>query len=247
MSVGCCLSQRDGSQRGTSLVLWVIDSVYAKRGYRFIFGRLWAAIEREIMHILSDGVSDAAEIDMLWEHMFKNGRLPCQLMDQIGLDTVAFIEDTYIKERGLDSPTTVDWLRSEYISAGRYGKKSAKGGLYPPVVRSATFEATPANPRTSAKDIYLVDVGLGSNTRDVSQAHSNGKILRLNLVTQKVTPVIVGQALPDGIDVSLGKQRIFWTCMGRSTTSYDGTVWAANLDGSEVRCLIPRGHVRTPK
>lgn len=199
------------------------------------------------MQILSEGVSDPAEIDMLWEHMFKNGPLPCQLMDQIGLDTVASIEETYIKERGLDRTTTVDWLRNEYVSAGRQGKKSAKGGFYPPVVRSATFEARPTNPHTSAKDIYLVDVGLGSNTRDVSQAHSNGKILRLNLVTQKVNPVVVGQALPDGIDVSLGKQRIFWTCMGRSTTSCDGTVWSANLDGSEVRCLIPRGHVRTPK
>lgn len=214
---------------------------------RFVFNRLWAAVEREIVHILSDGVSDPAEIDMLWEHMFKNGPLPCQLMDQVGLDTVAYIEETYIKERGLDRTTTVDWLRDQYIKTGRVGRKSAKGGLYPPVARSATAEAEPANPHTSAKDIYLVDVGLGANTRDVSQAHSNGKILRLNLVTQKLTPVIVGQALPDGIDASLGKQRIFWTCMGRSTTSCDGTVWSANMDGSEVRCLIPRGRVHTPK
>lgn len=179
--------------------------------------------------------------------MFKNGPLPCQLMDLVGLDTVADIEEHYANERGLERASTVDWLRKEYISQGRLGKKSAKGGLYPPLVRSLTAEATPQNPHTSAKDIYMLDVGLGSNTRDVSQVHSNGKVLRLNLATQKMTPVVVGQYLPDGIDVSLATQRIFWTNMGRSTASCDGSVWSANLDGSEMRCLVPRGKVHTPK
>ena len=199
------------------------------------------------MHILSDGVSDPSEIDVLWEHMFKNGPLPCQLMDQVGLDTVAFIEEHYIKERGLGSASTVDWLRREYINHGRLGRKSSKGGLYPPLVHSATAERPPINPHTAAKDIYLVDVGLGGNARDISQAHSNGKILRFNLATQQLSPVVVGQSLPDGIDVSLSTQRIFWTNMGRSTAACDGSVWSANMDGSEIRCLVPRGQVHTPK
>lgn len=199
------------------------------------------------MHILSDGVSDPGEIDLLWEHMFKSGPLPCQLMDQVGLDNVAYIEDHYVKDRGLNGKDTVDWLRKEYLSKGRLGKKSDKGGLYPPYVRSATAEAEPENPHTSAKDIYVLDVGLGSNSRDVSQVHSNGKILRLNLASQKLIPVVVGQNLPDGIDVSLGQQRLFWTNMGRSTAACDGSVWSANLDGSDMRCLIPKGKVHTPK
>ncbi|KAJ5733845.1 Dehydrogenase multihelical [Penicillium malachiteum] len=213
----------------------------------FIFNRLWAAVKREIMHILSDGVSDPSEIDLLWEHMFKNGPLPCQLMDQVGLDTVAYIEDNYVKERGIDGSSTVDWLRREYIEKGRLGKKSQNGGLYPPHVRSSSAEAMPTNPHTAAKDIYVLDVGLGSNARDVSQVHSNGKILRLNLATQKLTPVVVGQNLPDGIDVSLGIQKIFWTNMGRSTAACDGSVWMTNLDGSKTRCLVPPGKVHTPK
>ncbi|KAJ5707685.1 Dehydrogenase multihelical [Penicillium malachiteum] len=213
----------------------------------FIFNRLWAAVKREIMHILSDGVSDPSEIDLLWEHMFKNGPLPCQLMDQVGLDTVAYIEDNYVKERGIDGSSTVDWLRKEYIEKGRLGKKSQNGGLYPPHVRSSSAEAAPTNPHTAAKDIYVLDVGLGSNARDVSQVHSNGKILRLNLATQKLTPVVVGQNLPDGIDVSLGIQKIFWTNMGRSTAACDGSVWMTKLDGSKTRCLVPPGKVHTPK
>ncbi|KAG0160335.1 hypothetical protein PDIDSM_7862 [Penicillium digitatum] len=69
--------------------------------------------KREIMQILSEGVSDPGEIDLLWENSFRNSPLPYQLMDQVGLDTVAFIEENYIQEMGLPSAPTVDWLRKE--------------------------------------------------------------------------------------------------------------------------------------
>jgi hypothetical protein len=199
------------------------------------------------MNILSDGVSEPSEIDLLWEHMFKNGPLPCKLMDQVGLDTVANIEDNYIQERGLDSKKTVYWLRENYIKQGRLGKKSLKGGLYPPIIKSAPVKAQPANPQIATKDIYLLDMGLGGNARDVSKVHTNGKILRLNLATQKLTPIVVDQNLPDGIDVSIETQRIFWTNMGDSTAACDGSVCTAILDGSEIRGLIPKGKVHTPK
>lgn len=214
---------------------------------RFVFNRLWAAIKREIMHILADGVSDPREIDLLWEHMFKNGPLPCQLMDQVGLDTVAYIEDNYVKEYNLPTEKTVDWLRKVYINEGRFGNKSDKGGLYPPLANPPGTGTTPAYPQSTTKDIYILDVGLGSNSRDITQVHSNGKILCLNLATQKLAPVVVSQNLPDGIDVSLSKQRIFWTNMGRSTATRDGSVWTAGIDGSGIRCLIPAGEVHTPK
>lgn len=85
--------------------------------------------------ILAEGVSDAEQIDRLWKHMFQSKVAPCEFMDQVGLDTVAFIEDNYIKERNLDGQLTVDWLRENYISEGKLGKKSAKGGL----VASSTY------------------------------------------------------------------------------------------------------------
>ncbi|QQK45568.1 Six-bladed beta-propeller, TolB-like [Penicillium digitatum] len=144
----------------------------------FIFNHIWASVKREIMQILSEGVSDPGEIDLLWENSFRNSPLPYQLMDQVGLDTVAFIEENYIQEMGLPSAPTV---------------------------------------------------------------HLNGIFLRLNLATQKLTPVVVGQNLPDGIDVSLGTQRIFWANMGRSTAACDGSVWSADLDGGDMTCLIPVG------
>ena len=199
------------------------------------------------MQILSEGVSDPGEIDLLWEHMFKNGPFPCQLMDQVGLDTVSFNEDNCIQERGLPSGPTVDWPRKEYIDQGRLRRKSKKGGLYPPLAKSSSAEATPANPHSAAKDIYLLDVGLGGDAKDFSQVHSNGKILRFNLPTQRITPVLVGQKLPDGIDVSLSTQRIFWTNMGRCMTACDGSVWSADHDGGNVKCVVPVRQVYTPK
>lgn len=53
-------------------------------------------------------------------------------MADVGLDTVAFIEDHYIKERGLSGEKTVEFLRENYLDHGRLGAKSANGGLYPP-------------------------------------------------------------------------------------------------------------------
>lgn len=52
-------------------------------------------------------------------------------MDEVGLDTVALIEDHYIEERHLDGRLTADWLRENYVSRGRLGTKSDRGGLYP--------------------------------------------------------------------------------------------------------------------
>lgn len=82
--------------------------------------------------ILAEGVSDADQIDKLWKNMFQAQIAPCSLMDKVGLDTIAFIEDNYIQERGLDGRLTVDWLRENYISQGKLGDKSDKSGLLSP-------------------------------------------------------------------------------------------------------------------
>jgi 3-hydroxyacyl-CoA dehydrogenase len=71
--------------------------------------------------MLAEGISTVGEIDMLWEHIFKERPPPCRLMDNIGLDTVALIEDNYIKEHQLDGSQAVDWLRENYAKAGRLG------------------------------------------------------------------------------------------------------------------------------
>ncbi|KAI9037311.1 NAD(P)-binding protein [Aspergillus affinis] len=232
----------------------------------FVFNRLWAAIKREILNILAEQVSTPAEIDMLWENIFLNPRSqPCRLMDLIGLDTVAFIEDNYIQERGLDS-RPVDWLREKYIDSGRLGLKSHKGGLYPHSDPASSTEVekklngmkTNGAKANGFKDnsaqangvdpeiVYVLDVGFGTNN-DLSTFNSVGQILRYSPATGKRVPIVQGQSLPDGIDISRKTDRIFWTSMGRATHTRDGAVYSANLDGTDIKALLPPGSVHTPK
>ncbi|KAK4163382.1 hypothetical protein QBC43DRAFT_213092 [Cladorrhinum sp. PSN259] len=229
----------------------MLPATARKESTGFIFNRLWAAIKREILIILAEGVSDPAEIDGLFEHMFQASVLPCRLMDQVGLDTVAFIEDNYIAERKLDPTMTVDWLRENYISKGRLGLKSGEnGGLYPPACAAAPSQKSEQQQQQQQQekpDIYLLDVGLGGNLDKIENASTNGKILRLNGATNKVETLVSGLAAPDGIDISPSTGRMYWTNMGASTSARDGSVMSAKLDGSDVRTLIPSGGVFTPK
>lgn len=174
--------------------------------------------------------------------MFQARVLPCQLMDKIGLDTVAFIEDNYIQERGLDGTKTVGFLRDNYISQGRLGLKSDKGGLYPPASSEDQKSSVLTDPT-----VYFLDVGLGGNLESIDAVATNGKILRRDGKTGKVETLVTGLPAPDGIDISPSAGRMFWTNMGPSISARNGSVMSARLDGSDVQTLIPQGVVCTPK
>jgi 3-hydroxyacyl-CoA dehydrogenase len=103
----------------------------------FVFNRIWAAIKRETLKVLAEGVSTPSEIDRVFKEQYSARDGPCHMMDQVGLDTVENIEEHYVKERGI-SRSHLDWLHSNYISAGKLGKKTpGQGGLYVTVVVSA--------------------------------------------------------------------------------------------------------------
>lgn len=56
--------------------------VARKESTGFIFNRLWAAVKREALTILAEGVSVPEEIDSMWTEMFINGgSTPCRTMD----------------------------------------------------------------------------------------------------------------------------------------------------------------------
>ncbi|KAF2205768.1 hypothetical protein GQ43DRAFT_452935 [Delitschia confertaspora ATCC 74209] len=225
----------------------MIPVVARRESTGFIFNRLWAAIKREIMFILAEDVSTPEEIDKLWAHMWSRSPPPCRLMDQVGLDTVAFIEDNYVQERGLETKMTVDWLRENYVNKGHLGLKTpAKGGLYPAAEPTSKDTSSSANASTNEKSLLYLDVGLGGNVADMANVGKNGKILRRS-PSGKVTTVLDSLPLPDGIDVSESTGRIFWTNMGKHTSTYDGSVSSAKLDGSDVQTLVPEGQVHTPK
>ena len=223
-------------------------AVARKESTGFIFNRLWAAIKRESLLIMAEGVSEPAEIDKLFLTMFKNNpQGPCGMMDAVGLDTVAFIESNYVQERGID-PTARDWVQKNFVEKGKLGAKSGKGGLYP------AGETTPGSKGESghhanlaAPRLYFLDIGIGGNVTDMKSVVTSGKIMTASADGSNVRELVGGQAMPDGIDVSISTGRIFWTNMGTSPASNNGSVMSAKLDGTNVQAIIPEGQIHTPK
>ncbi|RSM06176.1 hypothetical protein CEP52_005842 [Fusarium oligoseptatum] len=209
-----------------------------KESTGFIFNRLWAAIKREILTILSEGVSVPEEIDSIWRELFNGDSTPCKLMDDVGLDTVAFIESHYIAERGLSSKPTVDYLKTTYLDHGMLGSKSPNGGLYPPKIKAEVCNGTTSTGST----LLVLDVGLSTAVPSMT----SGEILQLDSNGQHAKTILSGQALPDGIDVDGSTGRMFWTNMGKPGAR-DGAVYSAQTDGTDIRTLIAPGAINTPK
>ncbi|THX25528.1 NAD(P)-binding protein [Aureobasidium pullulans] len=103
-----------------------------KESMGFIYNRLWAAVKRETLMILSEGVSDAGVVDEIFKSVLGTRYGPCFMMDHVGLDTVANIERHYVRERGLSDEHTVKFLEDNFIEQGKLGFKSEKGGLLSP-------------------------------------------------------------------------------------------------------------------
>jgi 3-hydroxyacyl-CoA dehydrogenase len=67
---------------GRSKEAATLPYVARKESTGFIFNRLWAAVKRETLTILAEGVSVPEEIDSMWTEMFvKGGATPCKMMD----------------------------------------------------------------------------------------------------------------------------------------------------------------------
>ncbi|KAF4333251.1 alcohol dehydrogenase [Fusarium beomiforme] len=207
--------------------------VARKESTGFIFNRLWAAIKREVLNILAEDVSTPEQIEKLWREMWGGKSGPVSMMDAVGLDTVSFIEQHYIAERGLPN-TPVEFLR-KYIDQGKLGTKSDKGGLLPP-----------KQPVKSDQDtkIYFLDIGLSAS--NPSEFASAGRVLVGSSDGKAIKTLVSGQQLPDGIDISTSAGKLFWTSMG-NLSGNDGAVLSCNLGGTDVKEIVPRGSVHTPK
>lgn len=100
---------------------------------------------------------------------------------------------------------------------------------------------------TSLPGVYFLYVGLGSNVKDIALAGQSGRILLRPSDGYPTTTVVSGLECPDGIDVSQSAGRMFWTNMGPNTSTDDGSVMSAKLDEADVRTLISKGAIHTPK
>src|SRR5919107_770956 len=65
----------------------------------FIFNRIWAAIKRECLMVVEEGVASPEDVDAMWEIFTRAGVPPFRLMDRVGLDVVLAIEEHYAAVR----------------------------------------------------------------------------------------------------------------------------------------------------
>lgn len=92
----------------------------------FIFNRVWAAIKRECLLVVAEGVATSEDVDEMWRIFTKPGIPPFRLMDRAGLDVVLNIEEHYASLRP-DLPEEPRTLLREYVEQGRLGLKSGRG------------------------------------------------------------------------------------------------------------------------
>jgi len=97
-----------------------------KESIGFIFNRIWAAIKRESLTVVAEGVSTPQDVDEMWKINMGTKLGPFRLMDQVGLDIVLEIENHYV-EAFPYLPTTARDFVKRYVDAGKLGRKSGEG------------------------------------------------------------------------------------------------------------------------
>jgi 3-hydroxybutyryl-CoA dehydrogenase len=93
----------------------------------FIFNRLWAAIKRESLAIVEEGVGDPEAVDSLFKSWFRSELAPFMSMDDVGLDTVLNIEEHYADVLGPSVGEGPRRLCRRMVESGKLGRKSGQG------------------------------------------------------------------------------------------------------------------------
>jgi 3-hydroxybutyryl-CoA dehydrogenase len=92
----------------------------------FIFNRVWAAIKRESLAVVAEGVALPEDVDGMFKVNWRVPAGPFQLMDLVGLDVALDIENHYCEEFPHLPKKSRDLLQS-YVDAGKLGVKSGEG------------------------------------------------------------------------------------------------------------------------
>src|SRR5258708_11530067 len=110
-------------------------------------------------------------------------------------------------------------------------KKEQANSMSPTVIKP---KLTKSEPKSTSGRLFFLDLSDGR----VLSAKPDGSDLK--------TIVSEGRKLPDGIVVDAEAGHIYWTNMG-SLKGNDGSIDRADLDGSNVRSIVPTGGAFTPK
>jgi 3-hydroxybutyryl-CoA dehydrogenase len=92
----------------------------------FIFNRIWAAIKRESLAVVAEGVARPEDVDGMYKLNLGAPAGPFQVMDLVGLDVALDIENHYVEEFAHLPKGPRDLLQS-YVDAGKLGLKTGEG------------------------------------------------------------------------------------------------------------------------
>ncbi len=92
----------------------------------FLFNRIWAAIKRECLMVVAEGVVNPEEVDRIWRLSLGTALGPFRMMDRIGLDVVLAVEEHYATIRD-GIPAAPRELLHDYVDKGFLGLKSGRG------------------------------------------------------------------------------------------------------------------------
>jgi 3-hydroxybutyryl-CoA dehydrogenase len=97
-----------------------------KESTGFIFNRIWAAIKRESLAVVAEGVARPEDVDGMFKVNWGVPAGPFQMMDLVGLDVVLDIENHYAEEFP-HLPEHVRELLQTHVDAGKLGVKTGEG------------------------------------------------------------------------------------------------------------------------
>lgn len=103
----------------------LVPHLVRKQSTGFIFNRIWAAIKRESLLVVAEGVAEPQDVDALFADVFKSETTPFRLMDEVGLDVVLDIENHYCELAGVENKSAP--MLQEFIAKGWLGVKSGRG------------------------------------------------------------------------------------------------------------------------
>jgi 3-hydroxybutyryl-CoA dehydrogenase len=92
----------------------------------FIFNRVWAAIKRESLAVVAEGVARPEDVDGMYKLNLGAPAGPFQLMDLVGLDVALDVENHYV-EKFPHLPKNARDLLQSYVDAGKLGVKTGEG------------------------------------------------------------------------------------------------------------------------
>ncbi|WP_078323714.1 3-hydroxyacyl-CoA dehydrogenase family protein [Mycobacteroides salmoniphilum] len=97
-----------------------------KESVGFIVNRVWAAVKRESLAVIAEGVTTPQEFDQLWVAADFGKIGVFRLIDRVGLDVALDIENNYLKKFPYLPTKSRDLLKS-YVKQGKLGVKSGAG------------------------------------------------------------------------------------------------------------------------